>query len=184
MMSKVKQTILSVSIAIILALFVGYGISTFYESPKYEDFCTDTYRDSSYINTSEECESQGGIWNDMSNNPKPMIEAPGATPAYYMTGFCDLYKKCNDDFQAASTSYNRLVFIIASIAGLTAVLIGSFLLKIESVSSGIMGGGILSLLYGVVRYWSDASDTLRFVMLGIALAVLIWVGYRKFATNQ
>jgi len=43
MVSKIKQTILAISIAIIFAFFVFYGIWAFYKGPKYENFCTDVY---------------------------------------------------------------------------------------------------------------------------------------------
>ena len=60
-----------------------------------------------------------------------------------------------------------------------AVLIGGVVLKLESVSTGIMGGGALIIIYGILRYWGDASDALRFIILGIVLAVLVWIGYKK-----
>ena len=76
--------------------------------------------------------------------------------------------------------YNRNVFIISVIAGLVCVLIGGVKLKLESVSSGIMGGGVLSIIYGTIRYWGDLADVGRFAILGTVLAILIWIGYRKF----
>ena len=51
--SKTKQVLLSVAIAIIFAFFVGYGISTFYESPDYDDYCGEV-RPSPILKTDEE----------------------------------------------------------------------------------------------------------------------------------
>jgi len=50
-----------------------------------------------------------------------------------------------------------------------------------SVSSGLMGGGILAIIYGTMRYWSDLPDFGRFIILGITLIILIWLGYKKIA---
>ena len=43
MLSKVKKGILGVAIAIILALFIGYGINTFYKEPEYNYYCKERY---------------------------------------------------------------------------------------------------------------------------------------------
>jgi len=42
-----------------------------------------------------------------------------------------------------------------------------------------VGGGILIILYGTLRYWRYAEDVLKFVLLGIALGILIWIAYKK-----
>ena len=40
---SLKQRILTVAIAVMLVLFIGFGIDTFYNSPKYEDYCKQQY---------------------------------------------------------------------------------------------------------------------------------------------
>ena len=41
---QLKEKILAISIAIVFAFFVGYGINTFYKEPKYEDYCNQTHK--------------------------------------------------------------------------------------------------------------------------------------------
>jgi uncharacterized membrane protein len=65
------------------------------------------------------------------------------------------------------------------VLGIMALVIGAFL-KLTSVGSGIMGGGVLTIIYGTIRYWGNMPDYGRFTILGIALAILIWIGYKKF----
>ena len=93
-------------------------------------------------------------------------------------GYCDLYYYCSQEFNKVNEKYNRNVFIIATGIGIIALIVG-IALNIVSVSAGLMGGGILAIIYGTVRYWSDLPDYGRFIILGIALAVLIWIGYKK-----
>src|SRR3989344_784097 len=170
--SRLKRTILGISIAIILALFIGYGINTFYKPPKYEDFCKEQIR--KQIITSEEgCIAVGGQW---SVYPEKIISENKTV----IQGFCDPNYTCNKEYTSVREIYNRNVFIISVIAGLICVIVGGIVLKLESVSSGIMGGGVLSIIYGTVRYWGELADAGRFTILGIVLAVLIWIGYRKF----
>jgi len=70
------------------------------------------------------------------------------------------------------------VFIVATGIGIIILIVG-FALKMASVSSGLMGGGILAIIYGTIRYWSDLPDFGRFIILGITLIILIWLGYRR-----
>jgi len=170
--SKLKRTILGISIALILALFIGYGINTFYKPPKYEDFCEEKMT-RKIIETEEECLAVGGQWNVQ---PVRVLEEDKTV----IEGFCNADFTCSKEYQDVREIYNRNVFIISVIAGLISVILGGIILKLESVSTGVMGGGVLSILYGTIRYWGDLADVGRFTILGIVLGVLIWIGYRKF----
>lgn len=75
--------------------------------------------------------------------------------------------------------YTRNLFIVAGISGIVGIIIG-VLITVESVGAGLIGGGILSLLYGIIVYWNFAENLLRVLILGIALGVLVWLGYNKF----
>jgi len=93
-------------------------------------------------------------------------------------GYCDGDFYCRGEFDDVREIYNRNVFIIATIFGLIALIAG-IVLKITSISSGLMGGGILLIIYGIIRYWSGLENYGRFTVMGIALAILIWLGYKK-----
>lgn len=169
LVSKIRQTILSVSIALIFALFVGYGISTFYGSPKYEMYCKDRFGMGAY-ETKEACEAEGGRWFE--------IECPEDIENC-KSGYCDPSYTCMQEYDSAREVYDRNVFIITLIIGLVAIITGGIMLSVESVGSGIMGGGVLTVVYGTIRYWGHAPDALRFTILGVALAVLLWLGYTR-----
>ncbi len=79
--------------------------------------------------------------------------------------------------------YNMSIFLIAGITGIGCIVGGSFL-KIENVGSGLIGGGILTVIYGIIRYWGDAENILRVIIIGIALGVLIWIGFKKHKDND
>jgi hypothetical protein len=169
--SKTKLVLLAVGIAIILALFIGYGISTFYKQPKYDMYCTKLYVQ--YLSR-ETCEANGGRWYEPGEEgarPIPVKEGESE-------GWCDPNYTCSEQYQTYRENYNRNVFVITLIIGII-VLVISIILNKEAVSSGLMGGAILTMIYGTLRYWGRAPDILRFIILGIVLFVLIWVGYRK-----
>ncbi|MBI4439977.1 hypothetical protein HY638_03315 [Candidatus Woesearchaeota archaeon] len=166
-MLKLKERLLGIAIGIVLVMFVAYGISTFYPEPRYERYCGEAYPEQAYNETA--CLEKGGRWSP--NFPKcpPEEKCP--------VGWCDAYYECNRKLQEDSEAYNKLVFIATGVIGLIAVIAGIFL-RLESVSSGIMGGGVLTIIYGTVRYWGNMQDAGRFAILGIILAVLIILGYK------
>ena len=70
------------------------------------------------------------------------------------------------------------MFIVDVIAGVIAVVVGLLLNK-DTISTGIVSGGVLLLLYGTIRYWRYANNILKFILLGITLAILIWIAYKR-----
>ena len=205
-MSKFKQVFLAIAIAIVFVFFVGFGISTFYRAPQYEDFCGE--RGFKNVQTKEDCEANNGRWNERGlARPLPVevfekvipLDAPDSN-RYVCTvleqndenktfhcqtidkiqeqGSCDADFYCREDLRVTRENYNRNVFIIATGIGIIVLIIG-FALNMASVSSGLMGGGILAILYGIIRYWTGLPDYGRFIILGIILVILIWLGYKK-----
>lgn len=195
-MSKFKHIFLAVAIAIVFVFFVGFGVSTFYETPQYEDFCGE--RDKFIDRTTKQgCDEEGGRWNP-NEIARPIAkidsnqllctkvsEKDDAVSLNCQTqeeienqGYCDRDFYCRAEFNDVREVYNRNVFIIATGIGIIALIVG-FALNLASVSSGIMGGGILTIIYGTIRYWSDLPDYGRFIILGITLVILIWLGYKK-----
>ena len=160
---KIKKRLLSIAIAIIFVFFVGYGIEVFYPSPDMEEHCpSNTWE----YQTQELCETNGGTWNI--NHPK--------TPE--SNGFCEISKKCRDSFKDIDKSHDRVVFIVSILIGILTI-IGGMLNRKESISFGLISGAILLLIYGTLSYWEHADNILKFILLGITLGILIWIGMKK-----
>lgn len=193
-MSKVKIVLLSIAIALVFAFLVGYGINTFYKEPKYEDFCKERTEFKEYI-SKDTCETNNGRWTDY-EKAVPNIQSDQflctkvsekdnsytlnceKSEIARQSGYCDINYYCMKDLEEKRTPYNRNVFIITVILGISAIILGVYL-NLSSVSSGLMGGGVLTMLYGALRYWADMDEYLRFIILAVVFAVLIWIGYNK-----
>lgn len=169
-----KKAIIAVAIALIFALFVGYGIEVFDPSPNEEDFCP---RNVYELSNETECVEAGGVWNNFMGEPEKVKEI-SVHAKDVKGGFCNPPKECYDRLSQARTQHDKIVFIAAVIVGLLAVITGTILKK-DTVSNGIVSGGVLIILYGTIRYWQHANNTLKFILLGVALAVLVWIGYKK-----
>jgi hypothetical protein len=51
----------------------------------------------------------------------------------------------------------------------------------EVLALAFSWGGVLSLFIASLRYWSDANNILKVIILAIALGSLIWTAVKKFA---
>jgi hypothetical protein len=86
---------------------------------------------------------------------------------------------CYDELRDARDKYNRNVFIITSVIGIIVLLGTVTIIKKNVVSTGLFLGAILTIIYGTIRYWNGLGDYLRFILLGLILGILIWLGYKK-----
>lgn len=162
--TKFKALILSVVIAIVMASFVIYIVQIFDPSPEYNDYCGEIRGPKAVRNLEEvdkvteaSCIEDGGSWRN---------------------GYCDYYYECQQEYDEAKDKHRFVVFLITVPAGLIAVGLG-IALALPSVSFGLMLGGVFLMLFGTVGYWDKFSNWIRVIILGIVLAILIWLGYKK-----
>jgi len=202
--SRVKKVLMAIAIAIILAFFVGYGVNTFYKEPKWEDFCKPRVYEMK-MDTKENCESIGGNWTEAQID-KPAIAEEMKTNQYLCTrqpsvkgeeiilscvtkeeltqsGWCDPDYKCRTSYEQAREPHNRNSFIILSIIGLIIIGVATLAIKENVVGYGTLAGGILTVLYGTIRFWGSIPDIARFIILGVVLAVLLWIAYKRFTKD-
>ena len=78
--------------------------------------------------------------------------------------------------------WSRNVFFISLPFGLIALIVG-IRLKVQPVSGGLMGGGILTLIGGTGFYWEHVEELGKFIALGVILIFLIWLGYKKIGVR-
>ena len=148
--TKIKTIILSITIALVLILLVINLITAIYPKPEWTSFCEE---------------------------PIAKAIAPEREPIPEPTSIPD-YSECQKQYENSLNSYKLIVFIVAIIIGLITVSAG-IILRLPSVSSGLMLGGTFLVFYGAGVYWSNLNNLLRALILGIALIILIWLGYRK-----
>jgi hypothetical protein len=158
---EAKKILLIIAIALSFAFFVGYGIETFDPTPNYDEVCPRLWE----LTSQEECEKNQGIWQKPIADPVPK------------PGTCMEKQDCYLNFQKVESKHDKVVFLISLAVGIIAVILG-IILKIESISIGILAGGIICLLYGTIRYWQYANNLLKFILLGITLAILIVIGFK------
>ncbi len=167
--AKSKAVIFSVAVAFVSVFFFAYAVQAVYPAPQYDDFCDRSVDYVAYDNAGD-CEAVGGKWDSFVEVPKEVGRS----------GHCDVEFTCRDDYEEARKPYERNVFFANLILGIVLFVV-AFFLGIEAVSSGLMGGAVMLIVYGSMRYWGELSDVWRTLMLGVALGILIYLGYKKLA---
>ncbi|MBU1136235.1 MAG: hypothetical protein ABIG37_02020 [Nanoarchaeota archaeon] len=156
---KIKDIILGLIIAVIFVMFLAYGTKLVYEEPDYSNYCDEKIRPQPIekVITQEECESEGGTWNN---------------------DWCDYYAECNKEYEKVNENYRRNMFLISLIIGVIVIVISALFIEIGSIYGGLMLGSLFFIVYGTGGYWQYMNDWLRFIILGVALCILIYLGYR------
>ena len=143
-------------IGIFVAVFVGVGIAAFYPQLKYPEPPTSM----KYGYT--EPEKDGKI----SEEAKVEMEK---------------YDQEQKDFQIKSQNYNRNVSILALVFSIVIVVISLTLFKkIYLIADGLLLGGVLTLLYSVIRGFGSDDNMFRFIVVSAGLIISLFLGYVKF----
>lgn len=152
----VLKLIYTFLIGIFLAVFVGVGIAAFYPGPKYPEqpvflkYCPQ--------------EKMGN--NEQSEQLQSQMEE---------------FDRQEKNYMIQSRTYNRNVSTIALVASIIVVIASLTLFKkIFLIADGLLLGGVLSLLYSVIRGFETDDNMFRFVVVSIGLVISLFLGYVKF----
>lgn len=165
-----------IAIIIVTNLFFHYVIALVYQEPKFETFCP--VNNVQYQNA-ESCVNAGGQWT---NNYIVPAEITKAVKDGQPLGWCDPNFTCQKTYDSAHSIYNRNVFLILVILSIVVLGLGIFI-SVDVLSMGFSWSGVVSLIIASMKYWSDANNFLKVVILGLALSALIWLSVKKLNTG-
>ncbi len=162
---KLRDIILGISIMILTIFVVVYGISLFYPSPQYEDYCLPV-KTQEIIDNEARCIEIGGQWTSYGSDKMGDIR-----------GYCDRDYSCRKDYESARELRSKIIFFIALPLGILLLVLGGLFFGLEAVGAGLMGGGVGTILYGAGGYWRYSDDLLRFILSLLGLAAVIYLSY-------
>lgn len=147
-MTKVIYTFF---LSIILALFVGIGVSVFYDAPKWPEPPTSVkYQD----------------------NGQPVEEDRAEQEEY------DRQYKA---YQEKDQAYNRNVSVILTIAAVVMLAIGVGMgHKLDVLGDGILLGGVFTLIYAMGRGIASDDEIFRFLVVTVGLLAALGLGWWRF----
>jgi len=139
-------------LALLVALFVGLGVTTFYpgpEAPKY---------------------------------PLELDQVKqGCEETIEQQTLSREFNKAQEKFMEESKPYNRNVSIISLVASIIILVLSLTLLtKIKMIADGILLGGVFTTMYSIIRGLMSEDSQFRFLIVVIGLGIALALGYIKF----
>lgn len=153
--SKVSgiEFIYTLFLALLIALFIGLGISAFYPAPKAPEYP---------IILTTNAKSESAMTQEQTNAQM-------------------IYEINNNKYREDTLIYNRNVSMITlGLAVVTMVISLMFMGNIHVLSNGLLLGGVFTLIYSISRGLATEDDKYRFIVVSIGLIVTLVIGYVKF----
>ena len=157
-MSLIKALYI-ISIGLLIAAFIGFGVATFYPSPKDLEYPSDlSYPAKSSVQSETDAKLQ-----------QKQKE----------------YDQKQRGWQKEISKYNQnaaVILIVLSVILLAASLVG--LSKLEIIGDGVTLGGVFTLFYGIFRAIASQEAVFRFIAVGIALVIIVGLTYWRFLKSS
>jgi len=172
-MNKISLSILiSIILTVILVSLVNVGLSLFWETPEYNDYC-DIERPQQL---DKNADMQDGVCTE---DVKLCSDGSSVSRQPYLNcefPVCDNeYKECEEDYDEARDNFNQKRFYVFALIGFTFLLIGLFNKEILIQITGLASGGIL-VFQGIVTNFENKIVT--FVALLLILIIFGILAYR------
>ena len=150
------KLIYTLFLGIMIALFVGFGVVTFYPGPKVPEYPSRLeYNEPVKMDTPEIIEERKAF---------------------------DAKQK---DYNNANKLYRGRIFIIVIIAAVAILTLGLTLeRRILILSDGLLLGGVLLLGYGLVNAFMTENTRYQFVAVTIGLIISLVLGWFKFIRGE
>ena len=145
-------------VGLLLAIFVGAGVSAFYPAPKAPEY-------PAVLNSPEKS--------------LPPEQSDAQIDAQRE------YERESEAYQEKATAYNRNVSIIALVAAVLFVVVSLlFENKIRIIADGILLGGIFTLIYSIGRSFESDDSKYTFLVVTVGLVIALFMGYLRFIKPQ
>lgn len=153
----VLRIIYTIFIGILFATFVGVGIAAFYPEERAPEYPA---------------------------TPKMIVppnQTMSASESAEINRQSEEFQKINKAFQERLRIYNRNVSVIALISAVVIVVVSLvFVRQFLLISDGLLLGGLVTLIYSIVRGFGAQDNIFRFVVVSVGLVLSLIVGYVKF----
>ncbi|MDO8429230.1 MAG: hypothetical protein Q7S88_01245 [Candidatus Daviesbacteria bacterium] len=154
----ILKSVYIVFIGVLLATFIGVGIAAFYPSPKIPESSKPIY---------------------------PYEINREATPSAEYIKKQEVESQKWRDHQEKVETYNKNVSIISAVASILILIVSLILFKqLLLIADGLLLGGVLVLLYSIVRGFGANDDMFRFGVVTIGLMVALFLGYIKLIKSS
>jgi hypothetical protein len=152
------------------------------ENPDYLDYCNEFEAPRKIVTDVENCPA---FSEPSTDEREDCIANKGGIDYRYDGSGCPVSYECNTCrgvYEEARKEHRLIGFVITGIFGVLAILFGVYSKSkeevIEWIYSGILIGGILSILFGTVSYFGDMGRFVKPIILIIELALIIFIAIK------
>ena len=188
MLEKVKKSGIIIIIAVLFALFAFSIVDVVEESPKYEDFCgmdnlpiRPVQKDLQCPDFKEPTQEEMDRCNNLKGDIRYSYDEKGCPESFK----CD---PCRGTFENAGKQHRLIGFIITTIMGVMAILVGLFITSknevVEWVYSGILIGGMLSIMFGTISYFMDMGRFIKPIVLLVVIGLIILIAVKTIGGKK
>ena len=155
-----------VAIAVLLVLLVIVGVQAFYPGPAHPEYPeyptlrepTPPYGTPEYEEWEEEWQEE---WDRVQEE----------------------WARLDEEYRQLAAAYHRSMFLVVLPLGAVFAVGGAYIRrKLDIFGAGLVLGGMGTMIYAIVP--DDLDSRLRFIGIAVALAVLLFVGYKVFNSRR
>ena len=186
-MANIRRVLVIFVIAILFTIFINVTIEAVYPNPEYDDYCEDKFRPPEVPYKSSEfyC-SEITISDELMDSCEGKIEYTYNSNGCPIKAYCET---CHLEWEEKEEMYNFIVFIISTIAGLAAIIVGINLPEKKNplnewVGSGFLLGGLLTIFIGTARFFGDMGRFVRPIIILLELSLVIYLTYKKLGGKK
>jgi hypothetical protein len=152
---RILRVVYVLAIAGLLIALVVAGVEAFYPSPQYPEYPDYTEPPPAYNST--EYQEWQQEWEERQQEWMQLLE----------------------EYRQESAARDKDIFFIVLPLGAVLAIAGTFVQRrLDIFGAGLILGGMGTMILAIVPY--DLDNILRFIGIAVALAVLIFVGYKVF----
>jgi hypothetical protein len=156
LMGHVMQIIYVIFLGILIAVFFGLGIDTFYPAPKPPEY-PELLMSQQYKTVPSETQTEEEISAQKS------------------------YDEAQSKYTEDMKPHSRNVSIIALVLSVIALALSlTILMRWEVIANGVLLGGVFTLGYSIIQGMMTEDTRFRFVIVSVGVLVSLVLGYYKF----
>lgn len=189
MLDKVKKYGIIIIIAVLFAFFSFSIVDVVMESPEYEDFCGVEFRQVPIIAKAEVCDTT--LEGPTDTEIDECEARKGRIEYKYNTQGCAESYECNTcwtEYDQAGEKHRLVGFIVTSILGIIAVLVGLYAKSNIEVSewiySGFLIGGIISVFIGTMSYFRDMGRFVKPIVFLIEIILIVLIALKTASKKK